>query len=134
MKNIILVFIFLQVVIPQEFVSGCFLSRKQRIYIVNKLPSTSPPLKVHCASHNNDLGTHILLHNQEFDWKFCNNFVGNTLFFCHLWWGSKKVAFEAYKYSSKQSFDKEQTYWTATEAGVIMEDNDDGLSVYNWKN
>lgn len=130
MKSIL--FICIVLLIPQEFVSGCFLTKKQRVYVLNKLPSNSPLLRVHCASGDNDLGYHMLHRNDEFSWSFCDSL--STLFFCHLWWGSKNVAFVAYKFSFGADYDRVQTYWRTTEAGVIFEDNIGHVGQYNWKN
>lgn len=56
---------------------------------MNKLPQNSPPLMVHCASKNDDLGNHTLTFNQEFSWKFCENFFWNTLLHSEATWGKK---------------------------------------------
>ncbi|PIN24458.1 hypothetical protein CDL12_02809 [Handroanthus impetiginosus] len=71
-------------------------TQKYEVHIVNSLPQNSPTLRLHCASGNDDLGYHDLLVNQDFQWSFCDKFFGGTLFFCHLWWGSKNKGFEVF--------------------------------------
>ncbi|GFP91821.1 hypothetical protein PHJA_001326100 [Phtheirospermum japonicum] len=75
----------------------CIFTRKVAVYVNNRLDPKSPSLKIHCASKNDDLGNHIIYAGREYSWTFCENFLPTTLFFCHLWWGSKQKAFEAFK-------------------------------------
>lgn len=67
-----------------------------RIDISNGLPDNSNLLAVHCRSKDDDLGNHTLRVNQNFSWRFVPNFIPNTLFFCHFWWGQKSKVFDVY--------------------------------------
>lgn len=56
----------------------------------------APPLRVHCASKDDDLGYHTLGRSVYIHWEFRENFFWSTLFFCHFWWGQKQRAFEVF--------------------------------------
>lgn len=62
------------------------LPNKMHVTITNRLPGSDPPLYLHCKSRDNDLGTHILLFNQSYDWSFRMNWPKTTLFSCDFWW------------------------------------------------
>ncbi|GFP80019.1 hypothetical protein PHJA_000145300 [Phtheirospermum japonicum] len=91
---------------------------------MNNLPSNYPPLNLRCKSKNDDLGYHTLLVNQDFHWSFCQNIFGKTLFFCHLYWGSKQRAFVSFssKHRSAPSF---QLYWSARKHGIYLNNFND---------
>ncbi|KAG6418357.1 hypothetical protein SASPL_120560 [Salvia splendens] len=95
--------VFVLAITLQPFADhGCFLfSKDTRIRIINLLPKDSKPLRLHCASGDDDLGFHNLNVGQDFQWKFCPNFfLKNTLFHCRIWWGPKEKGFKAYESQS----------------------------------
>ncbi|CAI9759773.1 unnamed protein product [Fraxinus pennsylvanica] len=59
----------------------CHITKKCEVHTVNNLPRT---LTLHCASGDDDLGFHNLTINNDFHGKFCESYLGVTLFFCHL--------------------------------------------------
>lgn len=69
------------------------------VRVLNKLESTNTEfnLTVHCKSKDDDLGAHVLRHDQYFEWSFYVNFWGTTLFFCGLNWHDASKSFDAYK-------------------------------------
>ncbi|KAL7109689.1 hypothetical protein ACP275_06G190500 [Erythranthe tilingii] len=124
MSKIILVFFIIELNILQNFAGGCFLAPKLEVYIIHYLPPNSEPLKLHCASKDNDLGNHTMYDaNQEFHWRFCENIIPNTLFFCHLWWGSKDIAFDAFR-SKLIEDDIDTYYWIAMSDGIYFSYDD----------
>lgn len=66
------------------------------VHVVNNLPNNNPPLTIHCASKDDDLGTHVLYKNQDFNWKFRVNLVLSTMFFCRFKWAPRNTAFEVF--------------------------------------
>ncbi|KAL3649783.1 hypothetical protein CASFOL_006186 [Castilleja foliolosa] len=98
----------------------CFFTPKFDVDIANKLPSNSAPLKLHCASKNNDLGYHILPINDQFNINFCRNVGMSTLFFCHLWWGSKDLGFRAFDRKTMGFCDEDKgiCYWEVRDDGL----------------
>ncbi|KAL3622634.1 hypothetical protein CASFOL_034045 [Castilleja foliolosa] len=67
---------------------------KYTIFVANALPQNSPPLYLHCASGDKELGNHTLTAGQNFNFDFCIGF--KTLYFCHLWWNGKNIAFDVF--------------------------------------
>lgn len=74
----------------------CILSDKYEVHVINKLSSDSPQLKIHCQSKNDDLGDHYPVVNEDFNWSFCHDVFGQTLYFCHFWWDSKDKVFDVF--------------------------------------
>lgn len=123
MKNYLLLFrLFIFINLLHTITSrNCHVIINQNyvIHVVNNLPPKSAPLTVHCASGDNDLGTHTLSVNQAFTWGFCESFVSQTLFFCHLWWGSKDIAFNVFTPELSKRCD-EHCYWAAKSDGIYF--------------
>ncbi|KAK4403929.1 hypothetical protein Sango_0761500 [Sesamum angolense] len=97
---------------------SCHIVREYTIHVVNKLPPNSI-LSLHCASGDDDLGTHTVLVNGDYNWKLCDTWTGVTLFFCHLYWDSKQVAFDAFrsKWSDRCGL---ACYWEARSDGIYF--------------
>lgn len=69
----------------------CFFTPKYEVHIINNLPSNTPPLKIHCASGDDDFGDYFPSINEDYNWSFCGNLFGRSLYFCHFWWEKDKV-------------------------------------------
>ncbi|XP_073049452.1 S-protein homolog 24-like [Primulina eburnea] len=111
-----------------EYKRHCF-TKRYYVYVANKLPSGSS-LTLHCASKDDELGYHTLAVNENFHWTFCDSFLLNTLFFCHLWWGSKNIAFEAfYSELGKDCGRDAICYWQAESDGIYFR----GSKTYDWE-
>ncbi|PIN04743.1 hypothetical protein CDL12_22721 [Handroanthus impetiginosus] len=62
-----IILLFLEIIILQSCVSGCFfLTWKHEVHIIRHFPPKSSPLKLHCASKNDDLGYQTLSTDQDF--------------------------------------------------------------------
>lgn len=59
---------------------------KYHVHIVNNLSDNI--LYVHCKSKDDDLGSHALPVNSEFQFSFRINLLGTTLFWCNFNWGN----------------------------------------------
>ncbi|KAI3472917.1 hypothetical protein Pfo_029222 [Paulownia fortunei] len=95
----------------------CLFSRHVKVYVVNGLPPNSPPLLMHCASGDNDLGHHTLTTGQNFHFGFCVSLT--TLFFCHLWWNGKNIAFDVFdSFWPNQLCMNNVCYWEAKSDGI----------------
>ncbi|KAI3470536.1 hypothetical protein Pfo_027199, partial [Paulownia fortunei] len=102
---------------------GCFLTRKYTVHVMNHLPLWSNiPLRLHCASGDNDLGYHKLPIFGDFNWTFCDNIFGTTLYFCHLWWnsrlGPKQKAFNVFTEKWSPKCTSGVCYWAANQDGI----------------
>ena len=101
-----------------EIIQAC-VTQQETVYVINNLPPNSAPLKLHCASKDDDLGYHTLSTNQDYHWSFCDDVIPKTLYFCHLWWGSKNQAFDAYKQTWVRP-GSNQHYWVAKSDGIYF--------------
>ena len=138
MKNILLFFLLLEITILGKYhvVSGCLFTPKHHVHIVSNLPPNSSPLKVHCASGNDNLGHHTLYPNQDYQWSFCLNLIANTLFFCHLWWESKDTAFEVF-HERWNKVHADQSWWIANKDGIYFSNQTQPTILekrYDWNN
>ncbi|KAI3470519.1 hypothetical protein Pfo_027182 [Paulownia fortunei] len=134
MAKIMFLFSFIVFNILQASAHKCFFTWKVEVFVVNNLPSNSASLKLHCASKDDDLGNHMLKTNQYFHWTFCENFFPNTLFFCHLWWGSKQRTFDAFKSKWKQKYSGHD-YWVVKSDGIyfsFFNSTKDFIKKYDW--
>lgn len=77
-----------------ETTKACAFVQKSYVYVRNNLPS-SPPLRYHCASKNDDFGFKDLSINQEFSFAFCPK-PYFTLYFCRFWWKGKDKSFDVF--------------------------------------
>ncbi|KAK4345385.1 hypothetical protein RND71_035561 [Anisodus tanguticus] len=93
---IIILFMLLFIFPLEQLITACFLSGKYHIHVIDALGSGSSELKIHCASKQDDLGYHTLSNTQEFTWEFCEHFFDRTMYFCHVWWGSKESNWEVF--------------------------------------
>lgn len=66
------------------------------VHITNNLPSNSPPLLLHCASLQDELGNHTLYTGDDFLWGFRVNLFLSTMFFCRFRWSSNNVSHEVF--------------------------------------
>ncbi|GFP88075.1 hypothetical protein PHJA_000951200 [Phtheirospermum japonicum] len=90
-KHLLQFFILFSIVVFQS--QACFIGRIT-FHVRNALPKNSPSLKLHCASGSRELGYHNLSVGQGFSYDFCLTLT--SLFFCHLWWMEKDIAFEVF--------------------------------------
>ncbi|KAL7107857.1 hypothetical protein ACP275_06G080500 [Erythranthe tilingii] len=104
---ILFIIIIANILQPFPIVQGievCVGTKLRRVFVVNGLPEGSNPLTLHCQSGDDDLGNRTLSSRQELDWKFCTNIFGKTLYFCHVWWGSKSAAFDVYNKDIEKNY------------------------------
>ncbi|KAI3448062.1 hypothetical protein Pfo_004727 [Paulownia fortunei] len=137
MSKYLLHFFILSTVLLQATASEkrkCFFSRDYTVYVVNQLPSNSPPLLLHCASGDDDLGNHTLTVGQNFNFDFCINF--KTLFFCHLWWNGKTLSFDVYNsFWHTKSCPKGVCDWVVKSDGIYLSKYyppKELIKEYNW--
>lgn len=111
-------------------VFACILTPSWTVYVTNKSPSSS--MLVHCQSKDDDLGNRTLAFGKGFNWSFCESILSNTLFFCHVWWGSKQASFDAF--SSKWGRRYHDCVWELKEDGLYLNDDNKYLTpVYTKK-
>ncbi|EYU37413.1 hypothetical protein MIMGU_mgv11b018988mg [Erythranthe guttata] len=57
---------------------------------------------LHCQSRDDRLGYHTLAKDERFDFTFCP--VWRTVFFCHVWWNGKDIAFDVYRWKRPPTY------------------------------
>lgn len=113
----------------------CFLGEKIHVYVANNLGPNVEPLIAHCASKDNDFGNTTIYANNNFHFHFCTTPFEDTLFFCHLWWGSKQRAFEVFNINHNRCTEDE-CYWEAKEDGIYFSKYYPKIvltKLYNWE-
>ncbi|MFS8004765.1 putative plant self-incompatibility S1 [Helianthus anomalus] len=88
-------FIFVFIFLGLNVVNGCpfFLSK----YFVNIHSSIrNDNVTLRCQSKDDDLGSHVLSPNNDYEWSFCQSFSRATLFFCHFWWNNNEQIFDVF--------------------------------------
>ncbi|GFP97089.1 hypothetical protein PHJA_001853000 [Phtheirospermum japonicum] len=110
------------------------LTTKWEVRVINNILPSPAPITLHCASGNVEKGYHTLTTGQEFKFEFCIQL--KTLFFCHLWWNGKNVAFEVYNQKWNRNYCKGQScYWEARSDGIYHSTDSsskDATKSYDW--
>ncbi|POO03413.1 Self-incompatibility protein [Trema orientale] len=103
------------------------------VYITNQLHSD---LHVHCASKDDDLGSHVVPSNQFYTWRFKINFIESTLFHCSISSGRLSGSYDIYK-ALRDNYGrcKRKCSWFVREDGIhgYREDGVDDLD-FSWQN
>lgn len=86
----------------------CAWSLPYDVHVTNNLPD---PLVLHCKSEDDDLGTHYLAPNQQFNWKFNMHISMSTFFSCDLWWGKKHGLLYAFNWQIAQGYCDKHWWW-----------------------
>ncbi|GFQ07407.1 hypothetical protein PHJA_002884800 [Phtheirospermum japonicum] len=87
MKSLLI--FFLVVLNILQIALTCSLSGEVNVLVINNLPSSTPPLRLNCASGDHEIGFHTLKVNEQFPWKFCMGL--RTLFLSFVRDRNKKV-------------------------------------------
>ena len=87
---------------------------KAHVQLTNLLGSGSS-LTIHCQFKDDDLGVHVLVFKDSFEWSFKPNFfIPSTLFFCKIQWQSKLMSFDIYKETRDLQGCSKYCYWDVT--------------------
>lgn len=105
-------------IITQRRVIDSFFQPKTTVVIFNNLGGDD--LTIHCKSKNDDLGTHVIYNNQNYEWKFRPNFWGTTLFFCHFSWVGGAGTYDIYKATRDHNGNRcrHECDWFVTKNGI----------------
>lgn len=126
-NNNILKNVLVAMIVSAEFVElicGCTIVKGYRVHVVNSLPDNSNLLNVHCKSKNDDLGVHTFGVGQQYSFHFCESFFKNTLFACHLQWGTRSVGFEGFSSKGPNDCPSGNCFWVAKSDGIYYGDID----------
>lgn len=110
--------LLISTIASSEIKKFCPVGTAMSVYVVNALPG---PMNARCQSGNKDLGNRTIAVNNELSWDFCANAFGRTLWFCHLYWGSKDKSFDVYNSELGDNFcANNECYWTARPDGIYI--------------
>ncbi|EXB91214.1 hypothetical protein L484_016284 [Morus notabilis] len=78
-------------------------------------------MALHCQSRDDDLGTVVLENEQEIEWSFSVNFLGSTLFYCDVRWGSLSSwhSFHAYDADRDSGRCRSECRWMISKEGSL---------------
>ncbi|XP_022875054.1 S-protein homolog 24-like [Olea europaea var. sylvestris] len=108
-----------------QILSSFHFSKGYDVHVVNGIHLSPNPLRIHCASRDDDLGYHTLSENQDFHWHFYEDILLRTLFFCHFWCGKRQKAFVVFKdptacHIGQGDDDHNQCYWLVKADGFYF--------------
>ncbi|KAL1542374.1 hypothetical protein AAHA92_26475 [Salvia divinorum] len=92
---------------------------KCTLYIASNLPLNSPPLQVHCASKDYDLGYHSLATGEEYILSFDEK-PFSTLFTCRFVWNKNNKVFHVYDERSKECSETGVRYYAVKPEGFYF--------------
>jgi len=102
------------------------------VSIANNL-DTNLDLTIHCKSKDNDLGVHLLHHDDSFSWEFNDNIFGTTLFYCSFQWNGELHWYDIYK-SSRDRDACHVCNWGVTKLGPCQFLYDNSVHCFPWNN
>ncbi|KAM0985638.1 hypothetical protein ACFX13_013115 [Malus domestica] len=104
---------------------------RAHVRIINNLrPDLN--LIIHCKSKNADVGTHLILYEQNFEVDFTLNFWGTTLYFCSMAWKYSLEYFYIYIQDRDQRLCKVYV-WSIRATGLCMFNYKTGKYIcYGW--
>lgn len=104
---------------------------KYTIYIKDEIPNSN--ITVRCRSKEDDLGFHNLKENQEYNFSFCQQFLGRTLFACDVKWTNKKSSFHGFDLKLGQEHcSNYKCRWSVKADGVFLVEKKKYLKFSNW--
>ena len=105
------------------------------VQIFNNLDNQNQ-LTVHCKSKDDDLGAHVLLNNQYYEFKFRINFGGTTLYFCGLTWVGGTGSYDLFRASRDSLRCASKCVWRARNDGIYGYQDDKTVTspdiIYKW--
>ncbi|KAL7155161.1 hypothetical protein ABFS83_03G056800 [Erythranthe nasuta] len=123
-------------VVSANLLEACFLTTEYRVLIDLDLSlGFVYPLTIHCWSGNEDLGTHMMYLADgitKYDWRFCENFIGKSVYTCEFWWNGKDKTFQVFNSdTSDHDCAAESTCtWHVKKHGFYLNGND--RRSYKW--
>lgn len=114
----------------------CIFTAKYDVFVFSNLPPNTPMLSAKCWSKDDDLGIHALAPGQNFNFHFCESFLG-SLFTCYLSWKGKGKTFNVYnsRWIDLMCDRTRQCYWFAKEDGIYFSDENPPKKLekhYDW--
>ncbi|XP_071689340.1 S-protein homolog 3-like [Rutidosis leptorrhynchoides] len=104
--------------------NGCALTDEYTIHIHSEVND----VHINCKSKDDDLGDNYLNVGEEYNFKFCMNVIGSTLFYCHFDWEGKQAQFDVFRkidgrnpeWCKQGQGHKVNCYWDVKEDGFYI--------------
>ncbi|GFP94526.1 hypothetical protein PHJA_002994400 [Phtheirospermum japonicum] len=114
-------------------INACIITSEYEVEIFNGLPSAYSPLTIRCKSKDRDLGYQTLNVNKTFEWIFCENIFGRTLYTCDFRWGNKRQGFQVFNSKTSRDCAGGLCFWLAKSDGFYFKNFFSGLvKKYDW--
>nr|XP_009800635.1 PREDICTED: uncharacterized protein LOC104246522 [Nicotiana sylvestris] len=100
----------------------CPLARGIHVHVINRLGKGNN-MRVHCQSHDNDLGSSMLQDGDEVKWSFQENIWDTTLFCCDVQWDTDSSIwyhFDAYDADRDQNRCWSECWWIIFKEGLLF--------------
>lgn len=134
MKNLITYLVlFATIFLKIEAIKRCRITDGYEVHVINRLPN--PKLRLHCASGDDDLGYHNTTTNYDYNFSFCESYLGKTLFFCHLYWSKYDAKFDVFTSSNSEKCRRGKCIWEARTDGIYFSGGQvpsEFQKLYNW--
>ncbi|PWA71191.1 plant self-incompatibility protein S1 family [Artemisia annua] len=109
------------------------------VYIKSTIVGEDVTLR--CQSKDDDFGYHVLNSSKvDYDWSFCQNFWGSTLYFCHFWRPNYEQVFDVFnntivKHCIQGTFDDNICSYEVRDDGFYLfkQDNYVWVKWFDWK-
>ncbi|KAI3668120.1 hypothetical protein L6452_43197 [Arctium lappa] len=113
----------------------CFPDHKWRVHVMSDI---SDNIVAHIKSGDDDLGSHTLPFNGEYEWSFCNRVDGKTLFYGYFWWGSRYQTLALFDNNildicAVPAFTNSDCYWSIRPDGFYASPSNSPLGDDNWQ-
>lgn len=112
---------------------NCPITSPFDVHVINKL---TQPLTLHCASGDDDLGNREIAPDYDFNWSFCDIYLANTLFFCHLWRDYHEISFDVFTMKLSEKCSNGLCFWEVRSDGIYFSGGKEPREfskMYEWK-
>ncbi|KAI3790676.1 hypothetical protein L2E82_03899 [Cichorium intybus] len=100
---------------------SCVFTSKWDVFVISAI---SDDIVVHIKSGDDDLGNHTIPFVGNYNWSFCENVRGNTLFYGYFWWGSRFQSLDLFDKSIEKkcslNVTTEHCYWFVKPDGFYV--------------
>lgn len=130
--------VFIFVILAYSCVSityACFLDHKWHVHVMSDI---SDNIVAHIKSGDDDFGNHTIPFNGEFEWSFCKNFEGKTLYYGYFWWGSRLQELALFDtrildICALPDYKNFDCYWSVRQDGFYVSGHNNTLADKSWE-
>ncbi|CAN0870937.1 S-protein homolog 74 [Linum grandiflorum] len=92
------------------------------VHVVNELKNDKKAMRIHCKSQNEDLGTHEVPVDSEYQWRIKNTDATASPFTCGVSAADKEIVFKAYFEDAEllRRVNDNNSYWVVKDDGIYL--------------